>query len=84
MERNASLLSRVQELAEKISQAELFSFWLELQARESDEKFVLWLRDLASWSKQDLIDIIHEMTPESGREFLARFEPAVEAKGRTK
>jgi hypothetical protein len=68
------LLARVQSIAEGLPRATLFLFWLEHQAEESDLAFMAWLQDLASWSKQDLIDIIHEMGPAAGRQFLDRFD----------
>ena len=69
---NPLLLEQVSEKAHKSKKSKLFLFWLEEMSRRSEKDFDAWLKDLSTFSKQDLLDIIHEMGPEAGRRFLSR------------
>ena len=68
------LLRRVTEIARTLKRSDLILFWLEDAARESERAFNQWLKDIENFSKQELIDIIHELGPESLQDFVKRFQ----------
>jgi len=67
------VLNRVYCAASKLSYAELVLFWLKEKTRDASEKKTKqWMLDLAKFSKQELVDIIHEVGPEAGKQLLKR------------
>lgn len=70
---NPKVLKDVQVVAEKLKKSELFIFWLNEVSRRSEKYFDTWLVDLARFSKQELIDVIHEIGPEAGGRFLKQY-----------
>lgn len=66
-------LGRVIQIAESLKRSDLIVFWLQQEAKESEEAFNIWMKDLQHFSKQEIIDIIHELGPKVGKEFLEKF-----------
>jgi hypothetical protein len=66
------ILNEAIKIAEKIKRSDLILFWLEDAAKESEDYFSEWLKDIVSFSKQELIDIIHELLERFIREFRDR------------
>lgn len=67
------LLARAVMLATKLRRSDLIMFWLDDAARHSEASFDQWLKDLPSFSKQELIDIIHELGSEALQRFVNEF-----------
>ncbi len=67
-------LEEVVKIAEGLKRSDLIIFWLQQEARESEESFDIWVKVLQNFSKQEIIDIIHELGPGAGKEFLKKFE----------
>lgn len=67
-------LDKVIEIAEGLKRSDLIIFWLQDAAKESETSFDNWLKDLGHFSKQEIIDIIHEIGPEAGKKFIEIFD----------
>lgn len=66
-------LKEVIKIAEGLKRSDLVIFWLQQAAKDSEKSFDMWLADMQSFSKQEIIDIIHELGPETGKEFIDKF-----------
>lgn len=67
-------LEEVIRLARHLKKSDLFIFWLQRAAKHSEEFFDDWLNDISKFSKNELIDIIHELGPKGGEEFIKKFK----------
>ncbi len=67
-------LEEVIRLARHLKKSDLFIFWLQQAAKKSEKFFDVWLNDIGKFSKDDLVDIIHELGPKGGEEFLRKFK----------
>jgi len=67
-------LSKVVEIAEGLERSDLIIFWLQQAAKESEKSFNTWMKDLQNFSKQEIIDIIHELGPKAGKDFIDKFK----------
>ncbi|HWA64310.1 MAG TPA: hypothetical protein VG866_00405 [Candidatus Paceibacterota bacterium] len=70
---DSAQLTAVRALAGRLTRSELILFWLSEMAQVSEERFNEWLSDISKFSKQELIDIIHELGPEAGERFIQKF-----------
>ena len=66
-------LNKVIEIANGLKRSDLVIFWLQDAAGASEESFNSWFKSLEHFSKQEIIDIIHEIGPEAGKRFIEKF-----------
>ncbi|OGM94665.1 hypothetical protein A2524_02055 [Candidatus Wolfebacteria bacterium RIFOXYD12_FULL_48_21] len=67
-------LNEAIKIAEGLKRSDLIIFWLQQEAKESEASFDNWFKDLQLFSKQEIIDIIHELGPKVGQEFIDKFK----------
>jgi len=68
------LWRKVLKIANRMSRQELILAWIEASIGSvSDAAFNRMLSDLAAFSRQELIDLIHEVGPEGGKRLLQRY-----------
>ena len=67
-------LDLVYKIAKQLRRSELIIFWLQEAAKESENYFENWLKRIYGWSGQELINMIHELGPESIDRFIDKFK----------
>lgn len=69
------LWAQVLKIANVMTRQELIIAWLDSSAgKVSEERFNREMKDLTAFSRQELIDLIHEIGPEGGKRLVSRYK----------